>query len=145
MHAVVTPPHAPSMPSPNGVSPSVRLVALPPPHCALTSAATAVSPSHPMTSPQSSVHPHTPFPTSVSPLKISTPAGSMPEGPWHSFVARSTPTPSALSAAGNQTQCSGTYTPRPSHSSATMLTHGNFTLLPGTDVPSHVAPTLADP
>ena len=28
---------------------------------------------------------------------------------------------------------------------ATMLTHGNFTLLPGTDVPSHVAPTLADP
>ena len=26
----------------------------------------------------------------------------------------------------------------------TMLTHGNFTLLPGTDVPPHVAPTLAD-
>ena len=27
---------------------------------------------------------------------------------------------------------------------ATMLTHGNFTLLPGMDVPPHVAPTLAD-
>ena len=26
---------------------------------------------------------------------------------------------------------------------STMLTHGNFTLLPGTDVPPHVAPTLA--
>ena len=28
---------------------------------------------------------------------------------------------------------------------ATMLTYGNFTLLPGTDMPSHIAPTLADP
>ena len=27
---------------------------------------------------------------------------------------------------------------------ATMLTHGNFTLLPGTDLPPHVAPTLTD-
>ena len=27
---------------------------------------------------------------------------------------------------------------------ATMLTHGNFTLLPGTDVPPHIAPTVDD-
>ena len=27
---------------------------------------------------------------------------------------------------------------------ATMLTHGNFTLLAGSDVPPHVAPMLAD-
>ena len=27
---------------------------------------------------------------------------------------------------------------------ATMLTHGNFTLLPGTDVPTHIAPMVDD-
>ena len=101
------------------VSLSARVVAQPPPRCALIPGAAANSPSHPMTSPWYSVNLHTPFPTSGSPHTTLTPAASVQAEPWHSSAARSMPTPSALSAAGNRTQCSGTYTPRPSHSSET--------------------------
>ena len=104
MPAAVTPPPAPSTPSPVGASPSVRRVARHPRHCAPTSVAPAVPPSHPLTSPWSSTPPLTPFPTSVFPPTTSTAAASGQVGPRPYCVVRSTPTPSTSLAAGNRTQ-----------------------------------------